>query len=482
MTEPGFSSGSGAEGSPPDWDPPPTQAHRRDPRRGRRALLLSLVVVLLVAGAGVIWYAARSGSSTGASAPSTPGPPGTSTATPSASPDAQQLREVALRSLLQVREQAVLRHDGTAWLSTVDAGQPTFRAAQQAEFANLVKLPITRWTYTYDGPGPQLSSARRSALGADAWVADVGLGYRFGAADRSDVHSTEALTLTRAGGRWMVAGNTDGATDTEVWDLAPLTVVDGRRSVVIGVGAASALRPFAAQADAAVGRVSQIWRSAWPRRVVVLVPRTQAQMARLLGRPSASLSQIAAVTTGELTAAAGEPAGGADQIIVNPSGFAKLSSLGRRVVITHETTHVAVRASTPHAVSIWLSEGFADFVGFSGLGLPRTQVAADVLGEVRRGIGPKHLPVESDFDASQTTIGPSYSASWLACELIADRYGQAKLVALYRAASGAVTTPGVTASQSPDEATSAAFDAVLGVSEPSFTKTWLRYLTTLSRQ
>jgi hypothetical protein len=482
VTEPGFSSGFGASGSPPAWDPPPPQPHRREAGRGRRFLLLLLVIVLVVAGAGAVWYAVRTGSSSGASSPPAAGPSAASPAPPSVSPDAQQVRAAALRSLLQVRQRAVLDHDRAAWLSTVDSAQTAFRDAQQAEFANLVKLPITRWTYTYDGPGPQLSSARRAALGAGAWVADVGLGYRFGAADRSDVHSTEALTIARAGGRWVVAGNTDGATDTEVWDLAPLTVVHGRRSVVIGVGAASTLRPFAAQADDAVARVSQIWGSAWPRRVVVLVPRTQAQMGRLLDRPSASLSQIAAVTTGELTAAAGEPAGGADQIIVNPSGFAKLSSLGRRVVITHETTHVAVRASTPHAVSIWLSEGFADYIGFSGLGLPRTQVAADVLGQVRRGLGPKHLPVDSDFDASQTTIGPSYSASWLACELIADRYGQAKLVALYRAASGAVSAPGVTAGQSPDRATGAAFDAVLGVSEPSFTKTWLRYLTSLSRQ
>ncbi len=492
MTEPGFSSGFSGGGSPPEWDPPPP-GPRQPPTpngrpagrlagRGRRLLLALLVLVLAVGGAGAVWYAVRSGPSSGTVAQPAPTPGAPSSPGPDATADAQQVRVAALRSLLQTRERAVLGHDQSAWMGTVDSRQTAFRDAQRAQFANLAKLPITRWTYTYDGAGPELSAARRAVLGPGAWVAQVGLGYRFGAADRTDVQSGEALTLTQVAGRWLVAGDSDGTTDTEVWDLAPLTVVHGRRSVVIGVGNASTLRPFAAQADLAVTRVSQIWGTAWPRRVVVLVPGTQAQMARLLGRPSASLAQIAAVTTGELTAAAGEPAGGADQIIVNPAGFAKLSTLGRRVVITHETTHVAVRASTPLAVSIWLSEGFADYIGFSGLGLSRTVVAADVLGQVRRGIGPRHLPVEADFDASQTTIGPSYSASWLACELIADRYGQAKLVALYRAASRAVSTPGVTTSQSPDQATGAAFGAVLGVSEASFTKSWLRYLTTLSRQ
>ena len=152
-------------------------------------------------------------------------------------------------------------------------------------------------------------------------------------------------------------------------------------------------------------------------------------MGQLLGRSSASLAQIAAVTTGELTAASGQPAGGADQIIVNPAGFAQLDALGKRVVITHETTHVAVRASTPRAVSIWLSEGFADYIGFSGLGLSRTD------GRGRRarrrsaaGSARPSCPTQADFDATRTTVGPSYSASWLACELIADRYGQARLI------------------------------------------------------
>jgi hypothetical protein len=405
----------------------------------------------------------------------------TPTGTPTTE-DPDAARVAALSQLLDARERAVLEHDQANWLATVDSGEPAFRAAQQAVFANLAKLPLSRWHYTYSAPGPSLSAERQAALGADAWVADVHLGYRLGSADRTDVLSSESLTLVDRSGSWFVAGDSDGTTNTEIWDLGPLTVLSGNHSVVVGIGSAASLKGYVAQADSAVGRVSGIWGSNWPQRVVVLVPKSQAQMAQLLGRSSASLAQIAAVTTGELTAGGGRPAGGADQIIVNPAGFAQLDALGKRVVITHETTHVAVRASTPRAVSIWLSEGFADYIGFSGLGLPRTDVAADVLGEVRRGTGPTHLPDETDFDATSTTVGPSYSASWLACELIADRYGQARLIELYRAAAGAVAVTGVTATQSPDAATEAAFRNVLGVSESAFTTSWLGYLTTLSRQ
>jgi hypothetical protein len=446
------------------------------------AWVAGLVAVTVAVAAVIVALHLRSsgdGSGTPVPQPSTAAP--TATATPT-STDPEQVRLAALDAVLAQRARAVLARDATAWMATVDPSQTAFAKRQRAQFANLAELPLSRWRYTVVGTDNALSEARRTALGPSAWVAQVDLRYRFGSADRVDVHSTQYLTLVERAGSWLVASDRDGHTATEIWDLGPLSVVKGKSSVVIGLTGAAGLSGYAAQADAAVTRVSGIWGTAWPRRVVVLVPRTQAQMATLLDRSPASLTQIAAVTTGELIAAEGAPAGGADQIIVNPAGFAKLGSLGRRVVMTHETTHVAVRASTPRQVSIWLSEGFADYIGYSGLDLPRTEVAADVLGLVRRGTGPQHLPGAVDFDAAQSTIGPSYSGSWLACELIADRYGQAKLIAFYRAAAGATPIKGVTATALPDVATAAAFRAVLGVTQAGFTKTWLAYLTTLSRQ
>jgi hypothetical protein len=470
VIDPGPIDGSGFEAGPT----------RRSGAFAWVAGLLVLLVVALVTIWAVVLRAP--GDSAGPSPlPATP----TATLTPSptaTTPDPEQIRLAALEDLLRSRERAVRDKDAAAWLATVDPEQAAFRARQAAQFANLARLPLSRWEYSVLGPGPALSPPRQSALGPDAWVAQVDLGYRFGAADRSDVHSTEYLTLVDRDGSWLVASDTDAHSATEIWDLGPLTVLSGRSSVVIGLGSSATLTPYVAQADAAVTRVSAIWGTAWPRRVVVLVPKTQAQMGRLLDRSSATLDQIAAVTTGELTAAEGAPSGGADQIIVNPAGFAKLGALGRRVVITHEATHVAVRASTPRQVAIWLSEGFADYVGYSGLGLPRTEVASDVLGLVRRGTGPKALPDNEDFDATQSSIGPAYSASWLACSLIADRYGQAALLALYRAASGATAVKGVSADMSPEVATTRAFPAVLGLTEAAFTKYWLRYLTTLSKE
>jgi hypothetical protein len=140
-------------------------------------------------------------------------------------------------------------------------------------------------------------------------------------------------------------------------------------------------------------------------------------------------------------------------------------------------THVAVRQSTTSAVPVWLSEGFADFVGYSGTGVTRRVGAGDLLVQVRAGHGPTRLPTADDFDPTRTTIAPSYSAAWLACSLIADTYGVTKLVALYRRAA---TAPAGAAAPDPDAQLEAAFPPVLGTTLSAFTRQWLRYVDRLA--
>ena len=179
-----------------------------------------LVVAVIVAGAVIGLRANSSGSSSG-------GPSGSLvnlTAGPSPSiapttPDVQSVRKAGLADLLQRREHAVLNHDETSWLATIDPRQTAFRAAQAAVFTNLEKLPISAWHYSDAGTAPPLTGERQSALGVDAWAANVELGYRFGAADRADVQSAETWTVVRRAGVWLLAGDADGPADTG--DLGP---------------------------------------------------------------------------------------------------------------------------------------------------------------------------------------------------------------------------------------------------------------------
>jgi hypothetical protein len=199
---------------------------------------------------------------------------------------------------------------------------------------------------------------------------------------------------------------------------------------------------------------------------VLLLPRSQADMATLIGSDGDGLAQIAAVTTGSFESGLSR----GDRVVINPAAFGTLGSLGRRVVLTHEMTHVATRATSVRPVPIWLSEGFADYVAYQATPVPTTIVASDVLDDVRAGKMPEALPDDSDFDASKGDIASSYEGAWLACRMIAERYGEKKLVQLYSALSDSAGTGW------PDETVD-----VLGISAHRLQHDWKAYLRDKAR-
>jgi hypothetical protein len=151
-------------------------------------------------------------------------------------------------------------------------------------------------------------------------------------------------------------------------------------------------------------------------------------------------------------------------VTINPSNWPKLGTLGSQIVLTHELTHVATRAETTSATPKWLSEGFADFVGFLDTGVPVPAAAAELATHVRAGRLPSRLPTDRDFRGSSASLPTAYESSWLACRLIAQRYGQHKLVRFYRAVgrSGRGQTAAVRA----------ALHRLFGLSTARFTSMW----------
>jgi hypothetical protein len=143
---------------------------------------------------------------------------------------------------------------------------------------------------------------------------------------------------------------------------------------------------------------------------------------------------MAAVTT----AAAGAPRQTpADRVLVNPDAYGRLSAVGRQVVTTHEATHVATRADTRPWTPLWLSEGAADWTGYLDTGRTPRQIAPELARAVAAGQLPSALPADADFAAGAPGLARTYELAWLACDLIARRYGQSKLVAFYRAVGAA---------------------------------------------
>ncbi|MGW2859325.1 hypothetical protein [Streptomyces sp. NPDC001205] len=363
-----------------------------------------------------------------------------------------------VQRVLDRRATAVLAHDESGYLAAVDPAATGLRAAQRAEFGNLARVPLISWAYQVTGVDRHGSTA----------TAKVDLRYRIQGYDTAPATVARTLTLDRRGGGWYVTGDrpAQGAAQL-LWQQGPVTVVRGAHSLVLGVGQdAAKLHEIAATEDAAVPAVSAAWPGGWAGRVVVLVPSSLDGMAALLGAPAASYRGIAAVTTGEAGGAGAAPA---DRVIVNPEAYAVLGDLGRKVVLTHETTHVATRTHTSPATPMWLSEGYADWVGYRDTGRTAPQAAPELQKAVRAGLLPADLPSDADFgfDGGADRLARAYEGGWLACRLIATRWSEATLARFYRKVGDQPHREGAVEKAMTEE---------LGLSPREFTARWREYV------
>jgi hypothetical protein len=365
---------------------------------------------------------------------------------------------------LDRRAAALLEHDTDAYLAALDPQAPAFRAAQRTELGNLADVPLESWAYTVKGV---------NGKGADRVTAQAELRYRIKGYDTAPMSSSRTVELVRRGdGRtWYIAADraTDGSPG-QLWQQGDVEVVRGTHSLVLGVGhRTTELRRIAATADRAVPAVTGAWPEPWAERVVVLVPETVEGMAGLLGSPVASYRDIAAVTTGEVGGSGRAPA---DRVIVNPQAYGMLGDFGQRVVLTHETAHVATRAHTSAATPVWLSEGFADRAAYRQENRTDQELAPELAEAVRRGDLPAELPVDEDFGfgEDEEKLSRAYEGGWLACELIAREWGEEELVAFYRA---------VGSRSERDGAVEHAMQSVLGTTPEDFTARWREYLRRL---
>jgi hypothetical protein len=410
-------------------------------------------------------------------------PPSGERSTTSASPSSQQnapepsvAREDALGAVLSQRAAAVRAHDRSAFAATLDDPKSGFGLRQLAQYDALAQLPLGTFSYGTPEPAPALSAERVAQVGPDAWVSRVAGRYSLAGFDTATREFESYFTVVRRAAGWRLADDTDGGTQVQLGDLPKFTVGRSATTLVVGSGPATRLRPYLTLGTVAGKRVDAVWTAPWNSRLVLVVPGTAAQMAEQVGQGKDGIGQVAAVTDGPFG-----PQGraGADRVVVNPTAFASLQVRGRQVVVTHEATHVAIRATTNRPVPLWLSEGMADFVGYRDIGATRRQVAAALLDRVRAGTGPKALPSAGDFDPSRTTIAPSYNAAWLAVNRIVDRYGSAALVRFYLAVA-TTTDQSTSAGRDPDANVATAFRTVLHTSQASFTKDWLSYLKSLA--
>jgi hypothetical protein len=319
--------------------------------------------------------------------------------------------------------------------------------------SSLRRLPLSTYSLRYVA-----EVAHRSRT----WRADVAVQWGLRGVDRRAVSSEVEVTFasTGRGARITAMVPTEGQ-HAPVWLLGRLDV---RR---VGPALVLSLQPpltqnVVAQTRRAVRDVRRVLVG-WDGGLVVVLPETTEQLEQLLAAAEGTYDNIAAVTAA--ADGGGDPSAPV-RVLLNPPVFTGLGPLAGQVVLTHEATHAATGA-TFRDMPLWLVEGFGDYVALVGDPVPVQVAAGQALQRVRRSGPPRRLPAEGDFSTSAHGLGASYEAAWLACRLIAERYGEDRLLRFYQA---------VARNQDID----AAFASVLGTTERRFTADWRDYLRRLA--
>lgn len=289
-------------------------------------------------------------------------------------------------------------------------------------------------------------------FGSSAWAAEVSASYRL-PFDPGPTEMTIAMVFSAARGRATIVSVGGHGDRSALWLDSPTSIAIKPRLVVIDTGPSSVgyyvgLGEFALRA---VAKVLPGWRGA----LVIEVPQSQAQLDDVLQTPAQQLADIAAITTtADGTLTDGSPI----HVFANPAVFDTMTELGARVVMSHESTHVATGGPLT-TMPTWMLEGFADFVALDHAGIPVQTAAHQIIARMSRQGIPTHLPTSEDLAPTAGGLGATYEEAWLAWRYLGLTYGESKAVAFYDAVKSGSNV-------------AKAFANVLGTTEGAFVRGW----------
>jgi len=320
-------------------------------------------------------------------------------------------------------------------------------------FTSLRRLPLSTYSMRY---------ISEVAHQGPTWRADVAVQWGLRRADPRAITSEIEVTFRRDDGTArVVAMKTVSDEETPVWLMGRLQVVHVGPALVLSLQP-PLTRGVVDQTRTAVMDVHHVLRG-WDGSLVVVLPRTTGQLDEMLASRPGTYDNIAAVTAS--ADGSNDPAAPV-RVLLNPEVFTGLGPIAGQVVLSHEATHAATGA-TFRDMPLWLVEGFADYVALAREPVPVKVASGQILDSVRKSGPPARLPGKGDFATSAHGLGASYEAAWLACRLLADQYGQDRLLRFYRQVSRTGDAD-------------AAFASVLGTTQEQFTAQWRDYLTELA--
>ncbi|RLV55936.1 hypothetical protein D9V41_08530 [Aeromicrobium phragmitis] len=373
------------------------------PRSTLRANLLALAALVVVGGALLLWQQ-----------PWRTGDPGAASVV---------FPSDAVR---RIDQQLAAMSETAATGSFVEAAGSGNVAQTVSDALRTVGTASLTLRYLDGGQAPSRDDGTTTVTTRVAWAAD---GTVLPAGER---RSTVVLRFSYDGERFVLAGAEPHEDDPlPLWLAGPVTVENGDSSTVVRVGDGAPTDGVVGLADRAAADVAAALGPDVADRVVVVAPASTRLLARLVGRAPDEAAAIAAVTT---RLDAGSDA--AAVIALNPTVFAPMDSRARQIVMTHEAVHQLTSVvGSPTEDTMWVVEGFADWVALREDDAGLEESAARILGEVRAEGPPERLPTRADFaDAARVTA--VYESAWLAIRMLVEQHGFEAVTEFYGRVTG----------------------------------------------
>ncbi|GAA1800649.1 hypothetical protein HC028_08830 [Planosporangium flavigriseum] len=395
------------------------------PRRGWcstiLAALLALAAVLTVSGGATAIATIRgSGGATGAAFVGDLRP---------------EVRRVALTALLERRAKAVRDRDRQAFLADVDGADQAFKRQQEQQFDNLTKLPLAEFRYSLEQPvryDALIPTAVRDRYQGRVQTAAVTVLYRIDGVDTEPVAAPWVPIVGVVAGRWRLAGvASDGrlptGTNGQAWETGEITVARSARVVlVLSAGDANRAPDLLRMAETGLDQVAAVRRGGWVGKVLITAVQDPRLFTTYFTQNPDHVVNVAAIAVpyyAEIPDWRAKPKYAATRVVFNPHEFeADPTELAHD--LTHEFAHAAMGSVTTDETPLWLVEGFAEYVAYEPEQVPSSFVRRSL-----EGFPAGSTPPSANFYGDPR----NYVLGWLACRMIVEKYGEARLLALYEA-------------------------------------------------
>lgn len=328
--------------------------------------------------------------------------------------------------ILNQRARAVRENDLDLFLKRVNRQDSALMARQRRYFRNLVQLPLERFSYRVT-PEVWEGQPHAQRWGDDVRIPQVTLTMQLRDFDAVPVQRTVGFAFSFRNGRaTLVSDQTSTGKPLfrgtpSPWDLTAISVRE--EPGVLGIfdrRTQDSAPTVTAAVRAGIDQLEGALPFSWSAKVVVYSVEDPRVLASFRDVPGGAIDHLGAMTFPAYAKDDRSQVASTRMLVMPSSVRAGQPFLGR--ITRHELSHVAIGIRDDGSPA-WVSEGIAEYLGAREVPVRDRIIPTSALQQAETADAT--MPVSRDFNDSEQEW--HYALSWMACDYIAQTFGESRL-------------------------------------------------------